>query len=61
MHQYKPEVIGGVDTHLETHVAAVINTNGQILGTGSFPATLRGYQQLVRWMNGHGEIQDIGI
>lgn len=61
MHQNKPEVIGGVDTHLETHVAAVINTNGQILGTDSFPATLRGYQRLVRWMSRFGPIQDIGI
>ena len=61
MHQTRPEVIGGVDTHLETHVAAVINSNGQILGTRSFPATLRGYQQLARWVGSYGTVKAIGV
>jgi hypothetical protein len=33
------EVVLGVDTHKDVHVAAVISTLGALLGTGSFPAT----------------------
>jgi hypothetical protein len=33
----------GVDTHLETHVAAVIDQTGRLLGTQGFPASTRGY------------------
>jgi len=31
-------VIGGVDTHAERHVAAVVNQAGRVLGTEQFPA-----------------------
>jgi hypothetical protein len=30
-------IVGGVDTDADTHVGAVIDTNGAILGIGSFP------------------------
>ena len=39
-------VLGGVDTHKDVHVAAVIDDVGRILGTASFPATGPGYRQL---------------
>ena len=32
-------VIGGVDTHAEVHVAAVVNHVGGVLGVESFPTT----------------------
>jgi hypothetical protein len=32
-------VIGGVDTHLDVHVAAAVNQIGGLLGTASFPTT----------------------
>ena len=31
-------VVGGVDTHADSHVAAVIDVNGGVLGIESFPA-----------------------
>jgi hypothetical protein len=38
----------GVDTHTDVHMAAVLDQAGRLLGTGSFPATTRGYAQLAR-------------
>ena len=40
-------VVGGVDTHRDVHVAAVINSTGKLLGTESFAATGVGYVNLV--------------
>jgi len=36
----------GADTHADVHVAAVLDQAGRLLGTGSFPATTRGYARL---------------
>ncbi len=37
-------VTGGVDTHLDQHVAAALDHNGALLGVESFPASAAGYQ-----------------
>ena len=37
-------VTGGVDTHLEFHVAAALDPVGALLGTAPFPTTPGGYQ-----------------
>jgi transposase len=39
------EVILGVDTHLDTHVGAVINDAGKLIGTLATPTTAAGYDQ----------------
>jgi transposase len=54
-------VYGGVDTHKDFHVAAVIDATGRILGTETFATTTSGYQSLVRWLRRHGEVVRIGI
>ena len=54
-------VVGGVDTHADTHVAAVIDVNGGILGVGSFPADHAGFEALLGWLTSHGEIQMVGV
>jgi hypothetical protein len=41
-------VIGGVDTHKDLHVAAVVDADGALLGTESFSTTRAGYRALVR-------------
>ena len=61
MAQPKRNVTGGVDTHLEVHVAAVIDEIGRILATKSFPTTQRGYCQLHRWVASFGTINKIGV
>ena len=35
-------ITGGVDTHLDTHVAAALDERGAQLGVQSFPATACG-------------------
>jgi transposase len=55
------QVTGGVDTHKDTHVAAVLDGLGRLLGTESFPATAAGYQRLFAWLRGFGEITAVGI
>ena len=37
------EVTGGVDTHKDTHTAAVVDAAGRVLGTASSPTTAAGY------------------
>ena len=51
----------GVDTHLETHVAAVVDQTGRLLGTQGFPASTRGYVALVTWAERFGPVERIGI
>lgn len=41
-------VYGGVDTHQDVHVAAVIDELGVLLGTRSFPTSLLGLKSLHR-------------
>jgi transposase len=55
------EVVGGIDTHLDTHTAAVIDPIGRVLGTEQFPATAAGYHALLAWMRGFGPLQRVGI
>ena len=43
-------VIGGVDTHAERHVAAVVNQAGRVLVTEQFPAAAAGYAAAPGWM-----------
>ncbi len=56
-----PAVIGGVDTHKHTHYAAAVDDHGRLLGHQEFPATDPGYQALLCWMRGHGNVQAIGV
>ena len=60
-HTGSGEVIVGVDTHKDVHVAAVISVLGVLLGTASFPATAAGYQQLLRWATGFGMLRRAGV
>ena len=54
-------VFGGVDTHADVHVAAVIDTNGGMLGIGSFPTNEAGYRSLTGWLCGFGPVVKVGV
>lgn len=54
-------VTGGVDTHKDFHVAAVLSASGRVLGTGQFPASADGYVALHAWLVGFGELDRVGI
>src|SRR5215207_5171001 len=54
-------VTGGVDTHLDTRVAAVLDGTGGVLGVESFAATPAGFTELHDWMIGVGDIERVGV
>src|SRR5215207_8837146 len=54
-------VTGGVDTHGQSHHAAVIDHLGRQLGDREFPASPAGYGALVEWLQGHGELDRVGV
>jgi transposase len=56
-----PPVTAGVDTHLDLHMAAVVDQTGRLLGTQAFPASTRGYVDLVTWAERFGPVERIGI
>jgi transposase len=55
------EVAGGVDTHRDTHTAAVIDMVGRVLGTERFPAGPAGYAALLTWMRRFGRLLRVGV
>jgi hypothetical protein len=54
-------VVGGVDTHRDVNVAAVVDMNGGLLGVESFPTTADGHRALSSWMSAFGTIERVGI
>ena len=56
-----PVVIGGVDTHKELHVAAVVDSSDVVLGTEMFATTRAGYRAMLRWMRSFGDLKRIGV
>ena len=55
------DVTGGVDTHSDVHVAAVVDEVGRVLGTDSFPTDTAGYRSLLAWMRSHGQVVRVGV
>ena len=43
------EVILGVDTHLDVHVAVLIDAVGRVVAMTSVPTTALGYEHLIEW------------
>lgn len=54
-------VVGGVDTHKDLHVAAVVDEQDHVLGSRCFATTRQGYRQMLQWMQSLGELQRVGI
>lgn len=55
------QVIGGLDTHADTHTVAAIDTLGRYLGCTVVPATAAGSGQALAWLSGHGQLSCVGI
>jgi transposase len=55
------EVILGVDTHLNTHVGVLIGKNGETVGTLAIDTNVKGYRQLLRWVNSFGHLARAGV
>src|SRR5918997_2534112 len=54
-------VVGGVDTHKDLHVAAVVDERDRVLASQCFATTRHGYKQMLTWMRSFGSLQRIGI
>lgn len=57
----RPDVLGGVDTHADTHHAAVVDPIGRHLGDAPFPTTSDGYRALLAWLRSFGTVLAVGV
>lgn len=55
------EVVLGVDTHRDEHVAAVLSCLGGVVATSAFPTTAAGYGELLVWARSFGRLKRAGI
>ncbi len=55
------EVVLGVDTHLDAHVAVALDGLGRRLGELAVPTTKKGYESLVSWAEGFGPVGRAGV
>jgi transposase len=56
-----PRITAGVDTHLDVHVVAALDSIGGLLGVQSFTADISGYRSALRWLRHFGDIDRVGI
>ena len=54
-------IIGGVDTHKDTHTAAALDATGRTLGSACFAASAEGYAAMLAWFRGLGVLERVGI
>jgi transposase len=55
------EVVVGVDTHKDFHVAVALTAAGAMLDSERFPATADGYRRLLTWASQFGELRRAGV
>ena len=61
MSEDRVDVFGGVDTGRDTHVAAVVDTVGRVVGSESFSADESGYGRMVAWFRARGHLVRVGV
>jgi transposase len=54
-------ITGGVDTHLDVHVAAALDGIGGLLGVEEFETTVSGSKALLGWLRSLGEPVRVGV
>jgi transposase len=55
------EVVGGVDTHADFHVAAAVDANGGVIDVERFPVNVEGCEALVAWLAELGQVMRVGV
>ena len=55
------DIYGGVDTHRDIHVAAMVDGVGRVVGSESFAADESGYRRMVAWFGGRGNLVRVGV
>jgi len=54
-------VTGGVDTHLDIHVAAALDPIGGLLAVAQFATDGEGHEALLAWLEGFGPVSLVGV
>lgn len=54
-------VVGGVDTHADSHTVAVLDATGRFLGDRQFPSDPAGCRELLGWLRRHGRLAAVGV
>jgi transposase len=54
-------VVGGVDCHLEFHVAVALDERGRVRVSDHFDANTAGYHKLAEWLRGFGPVGAVGV
>jgi transposase len=54
-------IVGGVDTHKDLHVTAIVDERDRVLASRSFPTTRHGYRLMLAWMRSFGAVQRVGV
>ena len=54
-------ITGGVDTHLDTNVAAALDDIGGLLGVDEFTTDLVGHRRLLAWLETFGTVACVGV
>lgn len=55
------EVVLGVDTHLKTHAAVLVDLLGRRVDAETFPTTKRGNDTLIAWAKRRGTVRRAGV
>ena len=61
MSEKHTEIVGGVDTHRDVHVAAAVDATGALLATAPFAANAAGYGELATWLATWGPVRRVGV
>ncbi|MFI6149910.1 transposase [Streptomyces sp. NPDC051109] len=59
--QETSDIVLGVDTHRDIHVAAVVTAAGAFIESRSFPTTAEGYEHLLHWARALGHLNRAGV
>ncbi len=54
-------VVGGVDTHKDSHAVVALASTGQWLGWAQFPTNPAGYRDLLQWLRDRGPLLCVGV
>jgi len=55
------DVVVGVDTHADVHVAVALTSIGAVIGSKAAPTTEAGFAQIVRWAESLGPVRCFGV
>lgn len=55
------EVVLGIDTHLKTHTAVLVDLFGRQVDAETFPTTKRGNEALIAWARRRGSVRRAGV